>query len=242
MLYDMISVLWIEVWNLVTNYDIIPSACNIRVIWPWDHIWLLWCHILVYWHHAWYTYMLPLRSCMISDTSLSLSEAILPGGPKSDSACSWLLCCCPILAPCRPLSLSNDAWPGLLLLQGFTFLSLLAPPGAPGGRLQGTSTLSISHRSAQGIKVPVDSEGWTLEPGLRQLSCGPTDWLLLLEGVLPSVLWKGWSGSAMHPLEARTCLATACTVCKRPVNHVECCHECMQLRVRNVITCKACKR
>ena len=73
----------------------------------------------------------------------------------------------------------------------------------------------------------LNSGVWSLEPGLRQLSCGPTNWLLLRERVQPSVLWQGWSGSVMPPLEARTCLGTAYTVRIRPVTHVEYCQGCI---------------
>ena len=39
--------------------------------------------------------------------------------------------------------------------------------------------------------------------------------------------WRYRSGSAMPPLEARTCLGAAYTVRIRPINHVEYCQECM---------------
>jgi len=76
-------------------------------MWHYDII-VLWCHTFEHWHHA----QIPLRSYMIS-TMTCIS--ILPcGRPKSGPDWSWLLCHCPTVAPCRPLSI--DALYGLLLL------------------------------------------------------------------------------------------------------------------------------
>ena len=91
----------------------------------------------------------------------------------------------------------------------------------------GTSTWSMSHRSAQGIQGPVDSAGWTPEPGLRQRSCGQTSWRPLLEGGGPNVRWQGWSGSAMPPSAARTRLGTAFTVRLKPAIYQDVTAGCM---------------
>ena len=85
----------------------------------------------------------------------------------------------------------------------------------PGKNLQDTSTSSMSRRSAPGIQVPVDMAGWTLEPGLRQLKCGQTDWLQR-KVMKTSVLLQDWCGSVTPRLEARTCLGTGYTVSQNP--------------------------
>ena len=108
--------------------------------------------------------------------------------------------------PCRSISRPWEAFPNLWGEQA--------------------TEVPMSHRSARGIQVRVDSACWNLEPGLRQLSSSQLRANLLAAAAggratkcaVAGLVWVYNASFGGKNLPCNVC--TAYTVRKRPVNHV----------------------